>query len=154
MEKIIICPDCGSPAIKVNAKTVKRHTGNHKAAKKSAGSDWHACINISCTCAYFSKLVSFSVSDLVSKLFYKDKADNVPVCYCAGISRGEIKKAVGKGCKTVGQVHKFTGKHKTGDCKKKNPLGKCCTEVFKWEINSLANDKAKNGNHSLREKSN
>lgn len=145
MKSFPVCPVCGSPSVKVAAKTVKKITGSHKGPKKGSADDWYACIDRDCQYAFFSRNVSFKVSDLKVRLFYKDGSDNVPICYCAGITRGEIKEAVKKDCTSIGQVHKFTGKHKTGDCIKKNPLGKCCHQVFKWEINTFTKGNSDKG---------
>ena len=81
-------------------------------------------------CSYFSKHHTFMTTDLIKPLFFKDNGDNVPICYCSDLTRGEIKNAVKKGKRTISEVQKFTQKNITGLCEERNPLGKCCRNVF------------------------
>lgn len=59
------------------------------------------------------------------------------VCYCSEISVKEIRNAVEHGCETIDEVHNFSDKHITGNCKVTSPDGKCCRERFKEMINKL-----------------
>ena len=63
-----------------------------------------------------------------------DAADAV-ICYCSDLTRGEMKNAVKNGCRTIGDVRKYTNKNITGQCAEKNPSGTCCHKVFQAEIN-------------------
>ncbi len=141
MKTIQICPKCGVPAIKVNSKAVKYNLKREVKQELNKKSKWHICCNPSCDISYFSKERIFNTSDLTNGLFFKDQSDDVPVCYCAGISRGDIKNAVRNGCKTIGKVRSFTSKNTTGHCEEKNALGKCCNLVFiktiKTELTAL-----------------
>ena len=130
MKTIQICPKCGLPAIKVNKKAVKYNLRSSAKQDVEMKLKWHMCSNAGCECSYFSKEKIFTASDLNKGLFFKDKSDNVPVCYCSDLTRGEIKNAVENGCKTIGKVRTYTKKNITGDCKEKNPLGKCCNLIF------------------------
>ena len=130
MRIIQICPKCGLPGIKVNDKAVMFNLKTTKGVKNKANLKWSACINPDCECSYFSKGKEFTMADLVKPLFYKDKSENVPICYCSDLTRGEIKDAVKKGCRTISEVQKFTKKNITGHCETRNPLGKCCKQVF------------------------
>jgi hypothetical protein len=130
MKIIQICPTCGLPGLKVNEKAVKYNMRKPEETKSDNNLEWSVCINPDCECSYFTKGKVFNKADLVKPLFFKDNSDNVPVCYCSDLTRGEIKNAVRKGCRTIGEVQKFTKKNITGHCKKMNPLGKCCKQVF------------------------
>lgn len=130
MKTIPICPGCGSPAIKVNEKAVSFNLKKPKKIKEGHDNKWYACINPGCECSYFSEGTSFKTSDIAMPLFYKDNSDDTVICYCAGLKRGEIRKAVKAGCSTAGEVRKFTKKTGSGNCEKKNPLGKCCKPVL------------------------
>jgi bacterioferritin-associated ferredoxin len=130
MKIIQICPRCGQPGVKVNTKAVNYNLIIPPESESDIKLRWHACLNAECKCSYFSKDQEFTVSDLVRPLFYKDISDNVPVCYCSDLTRGEIKIAVERGCTSIGKVQKFTKKNITGHCEKMNPLGKCCKQVF------------------------
>ena len=130
MEIIKICPKCGLPGVKVNNKAVLYNLRKSGKVKSEIKLKWSICINPKCDCSYFSSNILFSAADLVKPLFYKDESDNVPICYCSDLTRGEIRNAVQYGCKTIREVQDFTKKNVTGYCEKRNPLGKCCKQVF------------------------
>ena len=56
------------------------------------------------------------------------------VCHCAGITRGEIFRAVMLGARSIKDVRRITGKMEEGDCEQKNPQGVCCHPEFNREI--------------------
>jgi len=130
MEIIQICPKCGVPAIRVNNKAVMWNLSKSKNITIDLKLKWSICLNPNCNCSFFSKDNVFKTSDLIRPLFFKDSSDNVPICYCSDITRGEIKNAVRNGCKTINEVQAYTKKNITGICEEKNPLGKCCRNVF------------------------
>jgi hypothetical protein len=130
MEIIQICPVCGLPAIKVNVEAVKFNIADSKKHLVDISTKWSICSNPKCDCSYFSKHITFNTSDLTIPLFFKDDTDSVPICYCSNLTRGEIKNAVKSGCKRIDEVQNFTKKNITGFCKERNPLGKCCRNVF------------------------
>ena len=130
MKLIQICPSCGQPGIRVKEDAVKNNIVNFKRKHKDSRTKWNICINPGCDSSYFSGKVLFTKSDLRKPLFFKDSSDDVLICYCAGLTRGEIKEAVKNGCKTIKEVQKYTKKNNTGHCETRNPLGKCCRNVF------------------------
>ena len=130
MKLIQICPQCGLPGIKVDKKAVINNLKKTKRTGIDMKMKWNICSNPECTGSYFSGGTAFSTSDLTKPIFYKNNSDKVPICYCAGLTRGEIKDAVRHGCKSVKEVHKYTGKNGSGHCDERNPLGKCCRNVF------------------------
>ena len=130
MKLIQICPDCGQPGVGVKEKAVRFNIVNPKRKIKDLKTKWNVCINPGCECSYFSGKDFFRISNLKKPLFFKDNSDDVPICYCSDLTRGEIKDAVSNGCKTIKEVQKFTKKNMTGHCETKNPLGKCCRNVF------------------------
>jgi hypothetical protein len=130
MEKIQICPQCGFPAIGVNEKAVRFNIIDAKSEMIIAPSKWSVCNNPNCDCSYFSKNSVFKTSDLIVSLFFKDTSSIAPICYCSNLTRGEIQNAVKNGCKTIDDVQNYTKKDITGFCEERNPLGKCCRNVF------------------------
>jgi len=130
MKLIQICPSCGQPGVRVKEDAVKNNIVNFKRKHKDSRTKWNICINPGCDSSYFSGKVLFTKSDLRKPLFFKDSSDDVPICYCAGLTRGEIKEAVKNGCKTIKEVQKYTKKNNSGHCETRNPLGKCCRNVF------------------------
>lgn len=130
MEIIQICPKCGQPAIAVDFKTVEYNLIDSAKLTIESNVKWNICNNPNCDCSYFSKRQIFKTTDLIKPLFFKDSGDNVPICYCSDLTRGEIKNAVKQGMKTIDDVQKFTKKNISGLCEERNPLGKCCRNVF------------------------
>jgi len=130
MEIIQICPKCGLPAIAVNVEAVSFNVNESSKALVDVKNKWSVCVNPDCDCSYFSKRLTFRTSDLIAPLFFKDDSDNVPICYCSNLTRGEIKNAVKNGSKSIDDVQKYTEKDITGLCQARNPLGKCCRNVF------------------------
>jgi hypothetical protein len=130
MKIIQICPKCGMPAVAVNVKAVSFNVNESSKALVDVKNKWSICVNRDCDCSYFSKHLAFMMSDLVAPLFFKDDSGNVPICYCSNLTRGEINNAVENGCKSIDDVQNYTAKDITGLCKERNPLGKCCRNVF------------------------
>lgn len=130
MEIIQICPKCGQPAISVNYKTVEYNLIDTAKLNIESNLKWNICINQNCDCSYFSNKQIFKITDLIKPLFFKDNSDNVPICYCSDLTRGEIQNAVKHGMRTIGDIQKYTQKNITGYCEVRNPLGNCCRNVF------------------------
>jgi hypothetical protein len=130
MKLIQICSECGQPGVRVKEEAVRFNILNSKRKVKNSNTKWNLCINPDCECSYFCGKDFFKTSDLKRPLFFKDSSDNVPICYCSDLTRGEIKDAVRNGCKTIKEVQKFTKKNITGHCETRNPLGKCCRNVL------------------------
>ena len=139
MEIIQICPKCGLPAVGVNVEAVKFNVIESLHAMINVKDKWSICVNPACDCSYFSKTKELSTTDLNVSLFFKDKSDNVPICYCSNLTRGDIKDAVKNGCKSIDDVQNYTKKDLTGMCEKRNPMGKCCRNVFLRTISDSLN---------------
>ena len=129
MTIITICPLCSVPSLSVN-KEVLCHFLN-KNVKQNI---WHACVNPKCKVAYYSDRKILNINRLKYPLWYKTKSKNSPICYCSKLTRNDIRNAVRDGTTTFQQVQKITGKNRTGYCRNENPLGKCCKEIFIFEV--------------------
>jgi len=136
---IQICPKCGLPAVAVNVEAVKYNVVESLQNLINLEKKWSVCINPDCDCSYFSKTRELATADLNVPLFFKDKSDNVPICYCSNLTRGEIKEAIKNGCKSIDDVQNYTKKDITGLCEERNPLGKCCRNVFLRTITDSLN---------------
>ncbi len=53
------------------------------------------------------------------------KPDEI-ICYCKGVSRTEIVKAIEKGAKSVKDIQRMTNACTGNKCKELNPKGRCC----------------------------
>ncbi len=138
-----LCPTCGLKGKKVKYKTVKSIV--RKEVKKS--DSYQICLNSNCEIVYFnnSESISYNLSDLKVKVWFKDVADeNVPICYCSNLTRKEIKEAVVKGYTTISEIRNYTGKNITGNCLTENPTGQCCHRALNKEISkySIENDRS------------
>ncbi len=56
------------------------------------------------------------------------------VCHCAGITKGDIFRAVMLGARSIEDVRALTGKTESGMCEEMNPKGVCCHPEFQEEI--------------------
>lgn len=130
MEIIQICPKCGLPSVGVNVAAIRYNIIDSCKGQIGSVTKWSVCNNPNCDCSYFSKYITFKTTDLKVPLFFKDNSDSVPICYCSDLTRGEIKNAVRNGCKSIDDVQDYTKKNITGFCEERNPLGKCCRNVF------------------------
>ena len=130
MDTIQLCPKCGIPAISVNQNAVSYNLTDAAKQLFELNLKWSICNNPPCDCSYFSKRHIFATGDLIKPLFFKDNNDNVPICYCSDLTRGEIIHAVENRCRNIDEVQTFTQKNITGFCEERNPLGKCCRNVF------------------------
>lgn len=134
-----VCPNCGTPAIPVDREAVQNKVG--KELTIPTNEKIAVCPNPTCNTVYFSKGIRLKTDDLNEPIFFKDSSDQVPICYCSNLTRGEIKKAVNNGCKTIAEVREYSGKNITGKCQEKNPLGQCCTNSLRYEIEQALGQK-------------
>ncbi len=58
-------------------------------------------------------------------------SDDERICYCIGITKGEIVAAVRAGASTLDEVKKATKACTGSDCKHTNPLKRCCSKEIK-----------------------
>ena len=49
------------------------------------------------------------------------------ICYCKGITKAAIVQAVGDGARTLDDIRRMTTACTGGECKTKNPSGRCCS---------------------------
>ena len=134
-----VCTKCGTPALSVNREAVENKVV--RPLEIPVAEKIYVCPNPDCNTVYFSKGINLTTDDVNEPVFFKDNSDNVPICYCSNLTRGEIKNAVGNGCKTINEVREFTGKNITGKCKEMNPLGQCCHNSFLYEIEQALGQK-------------
>ena len=56
------------------------------------------------------------------------------VCHCAGITKGDVFRAVMLGARSIKDVRTVTVKLQEGMCEEKNPSGVSCQGEFEREI--------------------
>lgn len=129
---IEICPICNNVGFPVKNETVI--SLSKKQFTAPIESKLCACLEKSCSVAYFCANEYILKEDLKVPLWYKNDDSDVPICYCSDIKRKEIKIAVEHGCKSIDDVQEYLRKDSTGKCKNENPLGLCCRNIFLNEI--------------------
>lgn len=125
------CPSCGKGGQRVGEKTVKSLV--REEFKGRVAGDYYLCLEPDCSVVYYNaKGESFTKEAVRVPVWFKEKSDDVPICYCAGVTRKEIKDAVLRhGAKTLAEVQQLTGAMTGCECVTKNPAGKCCSTVVK-----------------------
>lgn len=125
---VLACPACGSRAKQVEALTVKslvRHLPFGLPATQ-----YYFCEARGCDVVYFPsnpEAASFRRGHLLVRVGVKEESDSVPVCYCFGVTRGDIREEIQRtGKSTVAERIKAEVKAGHCACEVKNPSGRCC----------------------------
>ena len=126
-----VCPECGNPGIEVPEETVVHFIQS----VQEQGFIWSLCTNPGCKVSYYNDNMVFHLKDLQYPIWFKDDSPDCPICYCAGLTRGEIKDAVQQGITSIKAILEYTSRKMTCQCHVNNPLGKCCNEVLMYFIN-------------------
>lgn len=125
---VLGCPSCGAPAKRVGAVTVKslvRHLSFGAPATQ-----YYFCESPRCPVVYFPldrEAPVFGESELLVPVGLKRKDADAPVCYCFGITRGQIEREVAlTGQSAIPARIKAEVQVGACACEVKNPSGKCC----------------------------
>lgn len=125
---VMACPQSGTRSKQVDLLTVKslvRHLPFDMPAAQ-----YYFCEAPGCDVVYFSsnpEAPLFTRRDLLVRVGAKEGADPVPVCYCFGITREEIRneiRATGK-CTAPERIKSEVQSGRCA-CEVKNPSGRCC----------------------------
>jgi bacterioferritin-associated ferredoxin len=136
MEVIQICPKCNGLGVKVENLTVKNIVRQEFKKEIDDDSTWYICSSKDCSVVYFSGKRIYSKSDVKVKVWFKEKpTEEVPICYCSNLTNHDIINVIKNGCNSIKDVQDYTNKNITGKCRYKNPLGKCCRDVFLSVLN-------------------
>lgn len=119
------CPSCGMKAKPVSTLTVKSLVRDH--TQVSTDNAYWFCRTPDCNVVYFSDNAVFRRSDVKVRVGLKEREDPIPLCYCFGYDREDVRRDI--------EVH---GKSAIPDrikaevqagfcaCEVKNPSGSCC----------------------------
>lgn len=122
------CPISGTLSRKVQHRTVE-HLVKSEKLNAIQNVQYYYCTEPTCDVVYFSNedAPRFSNNDLRLKVFAKDTADDVNVCYCFEWTRGRIRKEIADTGKSTASFE-IAQKIKAGlcACDIKNPKGECC----------------------------
>jgi len=131
-----ICPECRNYGKEVRNQTVNSLTKREKEATEN--DEYYICLEPVCDVVYFNELEIYRKADVNVPVWFKDDSETSPICYCSNLTRGEIIEALRRGKKTIPDIRYYTGKHKTGQCLTKNPLGSCCYNAIQDLINKYS----------------
>jgi len=91
---------------------------------------YYFCEAPDCDVVYFparSDAPTFRRADLLVPVGVKEKTDPIPLCYCFGVTRQDIREEIQRtGNSTVAERIKAEVKAGHCACEVKNPSGKCC----------------------------
>jgi hypothetical protein len=91
---------------------------------------YYFCDAPDCELVYFAldtEAPRFRREDLVVRVGAKETADPIPICYCFGFTRQDIRDEIGgTGKSTVAERIKAEVEAGHCACEVKNPSGKCC----------------------------
>ncbi len=126
-ENQALCPQCGQKGLKVKGVTLQSMLSLDQVSGDSFAG-YRFCKTENCDIAYFGpEKRSFTKEQVKVPIFQKDPSDEVEVCYCFALSRGEVKKSVARG-EGMKLYHEIKRRKDTEgcDCEVMNPQGNCC----------------------------
>ncbi len=119
------CPRCATKGKAVATLTVKNLVRDHTRVPASASFSF--CRTPDCNVVYFSAQAVFNKPDLKVRVGIKETADPIPLCYCFGYSREDIRRDI-KSTGSTSIVEEIKAEVQGGfcACEVKNPSGACC----------------------------
>jgi len=119
------CPDCGKKGKSVPTVTVKSLVRDHLRA--SAEVSYSFCRTPECDVVYFSQDAAFRKPDLKVRVGIKEREDPIPLCYCFGYTRADVRRDL----EALGHTDipdRIKAEIQAGfcACEIKNPSGACC----------------------------
>ncbi len=122
------CPESGTRSKQVNLLTLRSLVRHLPFGMPAA--QYYYCEAPGCDLVYFSSNPAaplFTRRDLLVRVGGKEAADPVPVCYCFGITRQDIRNEIRTTGKcTAPERIKSEVQSERCACEVKNPSGLCC----------------------------
>lgn len=130
-----ICPVCERLGEEVENFTVKQLVMDHL-TELVGDKNYYLCISEECDIVYYNQEgIKFDKQQVKVPIWFKKDAKPKYTCYCSKVTEEQVINAVVKdGAKTVADIIKITGAMQNADCKKNNPLGKCCHKIIQEAI--------------------
>lgn len=131
-----LCSICGKEGVLVENFTVKHMVAN-ELVEQVGENDYFLCMSEECNVTYYNLKsgVKFNKQQLNVPIWFKKDANPKYVCYCSKVTEEQVINAVIKnGANNMKEVLKITGAMKNSNCKKNNPLGKCCHQIIQDAI--------------------
>lgn len=127
------CPVCGRQGQSVPLTAVENLLKEEFRTQIKEG-EYRLCTNPECPAVYYNPEQGqvFDKNALKVRVWLKDPGDDVPLCYCRKITRGQVKAAWQNGARTYADVVKVAGaEQERSNCQYENPAGKCCSGTIK-----------------------
>lgn len=138
------CPICGNAGRKVKALTLDSHVSGDLRAE--IGDDATFCLNPECDVVYCNPGgYVIARGRTLMPVTIKDAGDEVPVCYCFGFRRDDLRRDLTEQGKTTipEQIRKGIVEGRCA-CEEKNPQGACCLGNVAAEIRKISEEVNKN----------
>ena len=131
-----LCPVCKKQGILVKNITAK-HMVVDELKERVDDNNYFLCMSEECDITYYNSesTVKFNKQQVKEPIWFKKDANPKYACYCNKVTEEEIINAVVKdGATSMKEVLKITGAMSNPQCKKNNPLGKCCHQIIQNAI--------------------
>ncbi len=140
---------CGTEGLKVNRITA----GNHLNPEywHMLSDDMHFCPNSECSVVYFDDKTVFTLKEIKTKVFFKEKGSPKPLCYCKQVTEEDVIEAIRKGAKSVKEVEEITGIGNGGHCMITNPSGRCCRQFYVGFVEKMLEKVVSNKNNTEKQ---
>jgi len=129
------CPSCGLKGKPVATLTVKNLVADH--TRVPSDRLFSLCWTTECEVVYFFGKEVFRKSDLKVRVGFKEQQDPIPLCYCFGYDREDLRREIeAQGASKIPDRIKAEVKAGFCACEVKNPAGSCCL----GDVNRVAMD--------------
>jgi hypothetical protein len=126
MNEISACPTNGVVGKPVKLSTVKNLLDFDSLARIKPDEQFFFCSDDACQTVYYSSHQTYDTSNLRIRVYQKDSAPEVPVCYCFGWTREKLELQVTSGSVSApGEIRSHIKANRCA-CDLRNPQGSCC----------------------------
>lgn len=141
------CPACGQKGKSVATLTVKNLVLDH--TRVATAASYSFCRTPDCSVVYFADERNFYKSDIKVRVGIKEQEDPIPLCYCFGYTRENVRSDLEEHGAT-GIPEKIKAEIQSGfcACEVKNPSGDCCLGNLTKTIQDVQKKLAHAATHS------
>ena len=129
------CPSSGTPGRPVKLITVKALLSADALGRINAFANYYFCDLANCETVYFSEDSSFSTQELNVRVYQKNPAADVFVCYCFGHTKADLENDP----KLEAVIRDHTRANRCA-CEVRNPQGACCLGNVRAILTSQESD--------------
>jgi hypothetical protein len=140
---ITACVACGMQGWPIKRQTILHHL-KHERFDRVNEEAYRFCPERNCEVVYYSNCgTKFGVNDLREPVGAKLIGDIRPICYCFGITEGDVRKQISQtGHTTIATTISSLIKVGMCACEIRNPSGMCCLGDLNQLIKRLTIDDA------------